>query len=240
MVDEQERRAPSWLATFKAIWTGTTTKATYLKYFFTVFAIYVVGIILGASLYPGGFSMLTVYVSYLGGNEENPVGKYPYNASVFIAGVLLIPHFIYVYKRLTPACKALSFIACLCGIAGCIGFMSLSFLNQGVGRLHIFSTDFTYGGFGASAVFILFASIRKAWLKHAWPKWWQIAVIYGQLIGLVGITLLFSESDVLSGLAIDPAFFEDKFWEWIYTFAVLGWIVETAIITPDIMPRPTG
>jgi len=220
------------VATLKAIWTGTETRSTYLKYFFTVLAIYTGGIIIGASFYPGGFSMLTVYISYLGGNEENPVGKYPYNASVFITGIVLIPDFIYLYKRLAPACKVISFLACACGIWGCAGFVSLSILNQGVGEPHIFSTNFTYAGFGASAALMLFALIRKACLKHSWPKWWQIAVIYAQLIGLVGVALLFTETDVFSGMGIDPAFFANKFWEWMYTFAIIGWLVEVALVTP--------
>ncbi len=105
-------------------------------------------------------------------------------------------------------------------------------MNQGVGESHIFSAICTHAGFGASATLTLFALIRKAYLTHEWPIWWQIVVIYAQLISLVGVVLLFTETDVFSGMNIDPAFIANKFEEWMYTFAIIGWFVELALVTP--------
>lgn len=210
-------------------------KRVYLRYFFAVLAIYAAGIVIGAALYPGGFSILTVYVSYLGGDPENPIGRYPYNATVLIAGILLIPHFIYLYRRLTPACKIISFLACLCGIVGAAGFASLGIFHQGfiyIHDSHRWATDMAFGGLGGSAFFMLMAFIRKSWMTRSWPKWWHTFIVYAQILGIVGVALLFSETDLFTGLPIDPAFFQDKFWEWFYTFAVMGWLIEIGLIVP--------
>jgi hypothetical protein len=44
--------------------------------------------------------------------------------------------------------------------------------------------------------------------------------------------LIFTETGLFAGLGIDPAFFDDKFWEWFYTFAVMGWLIEIGFIIP--------
>ncbi|MEX2684466.1 MAG: hypothetical protein Q6373_023040 [Candidatus Sigynarchaeota archaeon] len=132
----------------------------------------------------------------------------------------------------SPALMRLNSYACACVIWGCAGFVSLIILNHGVGKPHSFSTNFTYASFGASTVFMLPALILKSRLTRSWPRWWQILVIYAQLIGILGIALLFTETDVFSGAGIDPAFFANKFWDWMYTFAIIGWLVEIALVMP--------
>jgi hypothetical protein len=217
----------SFASNLKDIWTGTASKRLYLEYFFTVLGIYIAGIVIAAALYPGGFNVFDVYTSYLGGATQNPVGKYFYNNAELMAGILLVPHFIFMYKRLTPACKALSFMACLFGIVGSIGFAFIGIYAQGVSyEGHRWTTILAFGGFGVSAVLMLFAFIRKVALKHAWPKWWHIVAIYAQVFALIGIFLLGGELDLA------PAIFTDAFNEWVYLFVAMGWIIEIPLITP--------
>jgi hypothetical protein len=217
----------SFASNLKSIWAGTASKRLYLEYFFAVLGIYIAGIVIAAALYPGGFSFFDVYTSYLGGVTQNPVGRYFYNNAELVTGILLVPHFTFMYKQLTPACKALSFLACLFGIVGSAGFAFIGIYAQGVNyEGHRWTTILAFGGFGVSAILMLLAFIRKAALKHAWPKWWHIVVIYGQVFVVIGIVVLGGELDVA------PAIFTDEFNEWVYLFVVMGWIIEIPLITP--------
>jgi hypothetical protein len=227
MANHDQERAGSLLASLKSIWNGKSSKNLYLKYFFIAIGIYIAGIIIGISLYPGGFDFMTVYVSYLGGDPDNSVaGRNFYNTSVIIAGIMLVPHFIFMYRRLTPACKVISYLSCLCGIVGALGFASIGIFYQGFNaRMHQITTWIAYGGLGASAVFMLFAFIRKAVMTKTWPKWWHIVLVYAQAFLTIGLTFL-----------LQP-WFGDHLSEWLYTFAFMFWLPESVLIVPkDVIP----
>jgi len=239
MAKQDQEHPDSLLAALKNIWNGKADKNLYMKYFFCVLGIYVAGIIIGMALYPGGFNFMTVYVSYLGGSDENPVGKYPYNASVFISGILLVPHFIFMYRRLTPAVKVISYLSCLCGVVGAFGFASIGIFSQGakwlasIGiiydsldyRMHGITTWIAYGGLAASAIFMLVAFIRKAVMTRTWPKWWHIVLIYAQALVTIGLSFF-----------LNP-WFGDHLSEWLYTFAFMFWLTEILLMIPkDVIP----
>ena len=173
-----EQNKSSFGTKLKSIWNGTIDKRTYGFYLLTIFIIYFFGIIFGAAVYAGGFSINNVYVSYLGSQQHDPTGYLVYNTTVLIAGILLIPHFIYLYKRLRPTFKAFNFLGCLVGIVGAIGFAGLSIFHQDLGG-HILFTDLAYYPLGGSALFLLFVFCKKLSSKESWPKIWQIALIYG-------------------------------------------------------------
>lgn len=194
-----------------------------------------VGVLVSALLYPEGFSMLTVYISYLGGKEENPTGYWVYNTCAFLTGILLIPQGIYTYRRLTPTMKVVSFIGCLAMIEGSIGFALIGIWYQGTpGEGHAITTWMAFGGFGIAAVFLLISLIGKRIQKYGWPKVWQLFLIYGQLFAILIVAEIFNNHEYLfDGLGLDPGFFKDKFWEWWYMFTVIFWLIGMAIITPE-------
>ncbi len=197
--------------------------------------IYLAGIVLAAAVYPGGFSFVHVYVSYLGGSENNPAGYLIYNACEFIAGVLFVPHFLYLYRRFSPTLKVVSVLSCFCGIVGCVGFAGLAFYYQGVpGPGHQIATYVAFGGFGACLVFVLFVLLRKMALRQSWPKPRYFIIVYGLTIAIAGIALLFSEGqEYLQGLGVDPAFLADKFSEWFFLFAVMIGLIGLYFLTPS-------
>ncbi len=231
MATRRRARLASFL---KQIWTGTASKTTYGKHLGFGLLIYLLGIILAAAVYPGGFSMLTVYVSYLGGSENNPTGYLIYNACEFIAGVLFVPHFLYLYRRFSPTLKVVSFLSCFCGIVGCVGFAGLAFYYQGVpGSGHQVATYIAFGGFGACIVFALFVLLRKMAQRQSWPKPGHLFIVYGLTIAVAGIALLFSEGqELLEGLGISPVFLEDKFSEWFFLFAVMIGLIGLYFLSP--------
>lgn len=220
---------------YKNFLMGRVTKKSILIYLTAMLIIYGLGILVSASIFPGGFSFKTVYISYLGGNENNPSGYHSYNISVFITGIMLIPIFSYIYQQFKPDPKLLNQISLLFGLIGCIGFSSLSIFHQGaVGNSHRTATLITFGGLGASALFTLVASIRKICLKQPWPKIRHILVIYGILFSTITIILLFTEySELFASWNIDEVYFGDRFWEWFYLLTVIDWIVAILVLSPS-------
>src|SRR5271157_82562 len=222
-------------AHLKDVWRGTASKKVYGIYILVPLAIYWAGVAISAAVYPGGFSMLTVYVSYLGGYPNNPNGYIIYNTLTFIAGILLAPHFFYLYRRLMPTLKVFSVLSGFFGIVGAFGLATLGFWYQGVpGPWHAVATYLAFGGLGAGLTFAFFVFLRKLWLRQPWPKWWQIAILYGIILAIVGVATLFTNAtNLLQGLNVNPAFLEDRFWEWFYLFAVLIGIIGVYLIAPS-------
>ncbi|MHA1846841.1 MAG: hypothetical protein ACTSYS_08125 [Promethearchaeota archaeon] len=222
------------LLTLKRVWKGACSKKEISLYFIVVYGIYVLGIIVGAAFYPGQFSMVDVYVSYLGGNEKNPDGYIFYNTCLFISGVMMIPIFVVLYKKLRPAIKILDFIASLFGIFGIISFASLGIFHQDIlPKAHSLSSTLTFGGFGLSAIFYIPVFIRKSALKQGWPHWWQIVLLYSVTFGLLTWTLLADFApELFISLNWDPKFVGDRFLEWFYVFTVMSWIIIAIIILP--------
>lgn len=219
----------------KKIWTGTCSKKEYVWYFIVIFSIYVIGTIISAMVYPGGFSMTNVYISYLGGKEENPFGHQIYNAGEIITGFLLIPHFIYLYRQLLPANKVISFLSCLFGVIGFVGFATIGIWHQGVeGPGHSITTYLAFGGFGLSAFLMFFLLIQKLYLKHSWPKWWSFLLVYGLMLGLLFFTLILDNfPNPFINLGISEEYMGDRFLEWLYFFTVLIWIIGIVLITEE-------
>ncbi|MHA1683260.1 MAG: hypothetical protein ACTSUE_20140 [Promethearchaeota archaeon] len=213
---------------------GRLSKKVYLRYFLVVMLIYAFGMIFGASMYPGGFSLVTVYTSYLGSPVKNPSGALVYNICELSAGIMLIPHFTFLYRRLSPTMKVVSFISCLLGILGSIGFAGIGiFYQDSNADAHQITTIIAFGGYGLCALFMISPLIRNICLKRAWPKLWHFLVVYGQLFGVLTVVLvIFENKDFFMGFGWNPALFEDKFSEWFYVFIAIGWIVEIALIVP--------
>jgi hypothetical protein len=224
------------------IWTGRVSKSEYFKYFLVVFSIYIIGIIVSAAVYPGGFSLLYVYVSYLGGYPNNPNGYIIYNTSVFITGFCLIPHFFYIYRQLQPNFKFFNVLSSFFGIIGCIAFAALGIFYQGSswGPLgHQWATILAFGGFGVSAFFQLFIYLQKVYQRQSWPKLWHIILFYSLIFLILGIVLLFTESlEPAMFPEIDPAFFQDRFWEWFYLLIEIVWFFGMILITPSKTSTP--
>lgn len=224
-----------YLEYLKRIWTGSSTKKEYIAYFCVSFFIYFLGILISALKYPGGFSMTTVYISYLGGSDKNPDGYIYYCVVNFIVGILLIPHFIFLYKRLRPAIKILSAFSCLLGIEGSIGFALIGIFHQGIlPDMHQITTYMAFGGFGACAFFCVFILIRKICLKHPWPSIRNFIILYASMLSILTIALLFEfYGDFFLGIGVDPAYLNDRFLEWLYFFTVLDWIIVVMLIVSD-------
>lgn len=223
----------SILRVLKSIWVGKSTKKEYMTYLISVFSIYVFGVIYSASVFPGGFSFTDVYVSYLGGYPNNPDGYIVYNICVIISGILFVPHFIYIYKRITPTIKFLAFVACLFGLIGCLGFSSLGVYHQGTaGEGHKITTYLAFGGFGISAILMMFVLIQKLILKEEWPTIKSFLIVYGLIYFFLGFVLTFDMfPEAMLNFGIDAEVLGDRFLEWFYLLIVVIYLFGIVLMT---------
>ncbi|MBD3185836.1 hypothetical protein GF325_03320 [Candidatus Bathyarchaeota archaeon] len=218
--------------------TGKSSSKVFLTYILVVMGIYATGIVISALVYPGGFSMLDVYVSYLGSDDDNPPGHVIYNICTLMSGLLLIPLFPRMYRKFQPSVKWLNVMASLFGIMGCISFASLGIFFQGLDPTgHQWATILTFAGFGANAILSLPVIIRKNFITRRepslkqWPRWYHVLPMYAITFGILGLTALADGlPEWFAWMDIDPRFFDDKFLEWIYVFGIISWIVGVAIL----------
>jgi hypothetical protein len=208
----------SILVHLKEIWNGTATKTEYGWHLLITYAVYFFGIIYGAAVYDGGFSMDNVYVSYLGSQEHDPTGFLVYDSTVLIAGIMLIPYFIYIYRCLRPTFKVFNILSCFFGLVGAVGFAGLSIFHQDVGQSHMWFTDIAFGGLGVSAFFMLWVFCKKLILNQPWPKIWQIVVVYGLILGIIALINIISTNG--------------HFQEWFYTLIMMIWVIGIYWVTP--------
>jgi hypothetical protein len=210
------------------IWRGRCSKVEITVYFALVMGIYIIGIIISALVYPGGFSFLTVYTSYLGSNDENPIGYLWYNSCMFVTGLLLIPIFFYIYHKLSPRLKVINVIEAFFGVIGCLSFASLGIFHQGSDPLgHKIATDATFLAFIVCGIFLLILYLWKRWHMDSWPKWSKIVIVYGQIIFVgIAIVLLDYYPEVFSNWYLDPRIHDGKLSEWIAVFCALLWLYE--------------
>jgi hypothetical protein len=230
-----ENKKGSIIETLKNIWKGQVSKRVFLVYFILVFSIYMLGIVVAAAVYPGGFTMEDVYVSYLGGYPNNPRGYIFYNVCEIITGILLVPLFLYMYRRFQPDMKLLNILSCFFGIIGALGFGSIGIWHQGVqGNGHSITTWFAFGGFGISAFFMLIQFLRKIYKKHPWPKLWHVILVYALMFLVLGITLSFTEKpEWFASWNLKEVYIKDRFWEWFYLLVIIIWVWGIFLITPS-------
>jgi len=217
----------------RRLWAGKASKNEALVYFTLVLWIYGIGIIYAASVYPGGFSLFTVYTSYLGGLPENPPGHLFYNICMFISGILMVPHFLFVFDQLKPRLKLLNGFQLFLGILGCAGFASLGIYYQGFDyEGHKWATILAFGGFGGHAFLMLLIGHIRIFRHELWPKIWKLWLPYILMI----ITFLLTE--FLATWTSDPRFGTDQFKEWLFILLIIEWLYGAIIIIePQNKPK---
>ncbi len=201
------------------IWHGEADTRAMIAYTLFAVSLFFTGAFIAMIVYPGGFSLITVYTSYLGSPVENPNGWIVYNTFILLSGIASMPVFTFLYKSLRPTMKALTFIASVAGLIGCTGLAALSFCYEdGNADAHRWATNQAFGGFWLSAILLLPPLIKKRVTTRKWPSWPLLVLIYGQLIVSSVCALVFD----LPGLG--------KLWEWIAVFSVMAWLLGLPIL----------
>ena len=143
-----------------------------------------------------------------------------------------LPHFLYVYRKITPVLKPISFLGCCSGILGFLGFAALGIWYEGKSFLgHQWATIFAFGGFGLSALLLLFPLARRAYLKQSWPNPWAFLLVYILIFGALGYSALYQDFSVLLVTwRVNPT---ETIWEWLYFFVAVFWLFSIIILTDN-------
>lgn len=183
----------------------------------------IIGIIVAAYFDPDGYSLLTNWISDLGGSSHTPA-PYLYDIACIVAGVLTIPFTFYMENILAPLPKIghpqkyysrmrfrLVSSAFLFSLIGSIGYIGVGIFseNRDYYNLHTITSSLAFGGFTLGAFFM----------------GWTI-VLYDtkipKLVGLYGI--IGPLTTIIIYLLIS-----NPLWEWFLLFSILAWIIPLSL-----------
>lgn len=184
----------------------------------------IIGIIVAAYFDPDGYSLVTNWISDLGGSPHTPA-PYLYDIACIVAGALTLPFAFYMENLLAPLPKReLSHIhysrmrfrivssAFLFSLIGSIGYIGVGIFseNRDYYNLHTITSSLAFGGFTLGAFFMGWTIVLY---DTKIPK---LLGIYG-IIGPLTIIFIF--------LLIN-----NPLWEWLLLFSILAWIVPLSLI----------
>ncbi|MEJ2293734.1 MAG: DUF998 domain-containing protein [Candidatus Lokiarchaeota archaeon] len=184
----------------------------------------IIGIIVAAYLNPGGYSILTNWISDLGGSPHTPA-PYLYDIACIMAGVLTIPFTFYMENLLAPLPKRerpqihysrmrfrLVSSAFLFSLIGSIGYIGVGIFSEDRDyyNLHSITSSLAFGGFILGAFFM----------------GWTIVLYDTKISKLLGIYGLIGPlTTIIIYLLIN-----NPLWEWILLFSILAWIIPLSLI----------
>lgn len=212
------------MAEFKQMLLGRTLPRQHAKYFGFTLALFVMGCILSQIFYPGGYSITEYYISNQGWIAENPMGCWFFIFGTGIAGILLIPHFLYMHRLLLPTAKFFVYLSTLSSIAGSIGLSMVGFVTKDevTDSIHDFAADLAFIGLGIGAGFSLLVLIRKICLKEDWPNLEGFLILFTGTLGM-GLALVLVDDNQLQ--------------QWMGLFSMLTWLIGTFILTLKSDPK---
>ncbi len=194
----------------------------------TVIIIYIpliiIGIIVAALSDPDGYSILTNWISDLGGSPHTPA-PYLYDIACIVAGTFTIPFTFYMENLLAPLPKRkgpqihfsrmryrLVSSAFLFNLIGSVGYIGVGIFseNRNYYNLHTITSSLAFGGFTLGAFFMGWVIIL---FNTNIPK---LLGLYGILGPLTTIIIFLMVSNPL--------------WEWMLLFSILAWIIPLSLI----------
>ena len=194
----------------------------------------IIGVFIAHFFDPDGYSILTNWISDLGGSPHTPA-PYLYDIACIVAGIGTIPFSYYMEKLLAPLptsaehnfrgerwrlrLASLAFFSSLIGNIGYIGVgiwsedRDIPKLLLGMGSHEIVSA-LAFGGFILGAFFM-------GWIIVLYDT--KIPKILG-LYGIIG-PLIVATMYMIG--TVPPS---REFWEWAMLFAILAWVIPLALI----------
>lgn len=188
-----------------------------------------IGCFIAAAMGPEGYTIVTHWISDLGGSSYTPA-PYLYDFACILAGILTVPFTFYLEKLLAPLPNEpwsqnkysrlryrISSYAFIASIIGNLGYIGVGIFSEDrtptlfslVGA-HGLMSSLAFGGFTIGAFF-------TGWLIVLYdvkiPKTLGLYGIFGPLTTLI-----------LFGVWPSPL------WEWLLLFSILIWIIPLALI----------
>ncbi len=219
---------------------GNAPKMAYVKSITAALLILLGGILIAGLLYEQTFSFLTVEISTLAGLGDNPVGGIIFDACFVAAGLIIIPHSLYLYKVMLPDVKQASRISAAFIVASGVGIIMVGLFPADLFFTeHIVGAVMAFGGVGLSALFSLAPIGKKLYQKVEWLKPWAVIVTYGQLLAIVLLTLFIVGIPIFGDLAAgNTVSSESLLWwpmcEWLLLLGAVTWAVGMVYSAPKL------
>ncbi len=218
---------------------GEAPKRTHLYVVFSMSFVYVVMISIAQSLFPApGYSLLNNVISDMGGIATNPAGWWVFDITEITLGILMIPHYLYLYRRLHASSEILAKLALIAGIVGCAGFANVGLFPQDIFTPHGVAAITAFSGFTVASLLIMIIFIQNMMTNAQWPSKKQFWLLYGPLF--VTFPLIFVMpilGFIASSWPVDLRWFSWAPWQWTFMFSLMYWMIIIALIMPD---RPSN
>ncbi len=222
--------------TLESMIKGAAPKRTHLYSLVTFVVIYAVMISISIGFFPPpGYSLLVNQISDMGGIATNPAAWWVFTFSDVVLGLVMIPHFLYLYRRLVPTTLWGSRLALYSGIVGCIGFAFVGIIPQDYSDPHNAAAFFAFGGFTISAFLVMCIFIFRLVRNARWPTRKHFWLLYGPLFVTFPLILVMPSlgSIATSWAVVDIRWFSWPPWQWTFMFSIMYWMISIAFILPD-------
>ncbi|MFX0101415.1 MAG: DUF998 domain-containing protein [Candidatus Hodarchaeota archaeon] len=202
------------------ILTGRAKPKIHVIYLVCVAVAFSVILIACGALYHEPFTFRSACPSNLGNPGLNPRGWVLFNLLMIACGVLIIPHALYLHRRILPITKGLTNAMLVFMLAGCAGMVGVGFFNETLGDVHYIFAAFAFGGFGIATFLGIPILIRKNVIdgKSGPVVWLRVIILYGIIFTLV--VLMFREFAIFGFDKSSELFLA----EWYALFAILTWM----------------
>ncbi len=211
---------------FKDLFSGNLDKRRHGIFLFGLLVFSLICHIWAIAVSPEPFSFRETWISTLGHPLHNPLGYVVYNIWFVSTGLLLIPHFLYLFRRLGEGLKGLQKFILFLWILGTVSFGAIGIVHDMIQPLHDSIAAVAFVGlslaFNLQLLLIIYQRVKGRTLRYFW-----IAVILLALVILFWV-LLFS---IPIPRNIDYGDYAP--WEWAGFFILFGGIFGMYVVYPD-------
>jgi hypothetical membrane protein len=221
--------------TLESMIMGAAPKRTHLSSMVTVVILYLIMISISIGFFPTpGYSLLVNQISDMGGIATNPAAWWVFDVTEVALGLMMIPHFLYLYRRLVSTTKWVSRVALYAGIVGSLGFAFVGLIPQDYPDPHNAAAYVAFSGFTISAFLVMCIFIIKLVRNAGWPTRKHFWLLYGPLFVTFPLILFMpSLGSIATSWAVDIRWFSWPPWQWTFMFSLMYWMIIIALILPD-------
>jgi hypothetical protein len=212
--------------TFKNVLSGQLDKKNHGFFLLGLIIYTIVCHIWAIAVFPEPFSFGETWISTLGHPLRNPIGFIEYNIWFVSCGLLLIPHFLYLYRRMGKGLKWLQKIIAVIWIVGTVSFGSIGIVNDMIQPLHDNIAAIAFGGLSGAFILQLLLIIYQRVKGFHLQYFWIAVTILGSII--LFWVLLFT-----IGVSRAENYGDFAPWEWGGFFVLFGAIFGMYIVYPD-------
>ena len=206
----------------------------YIIFLLSIFALICV---IAQTMFPESYSILTNTISDQGCPLSNPDGYFLFNAGLILTGILMIPHFLYIFNVLKQIMPVFTLITIFFGIASSIGIILVGFFPQNIVPIHAIASKIAFSAFflHANCTFIILLFTRQ-YLK-SFRNRSKGLILYLIVFNLTFIFLLIAcifKENPPESQNIFQSIFTFSMWEWIHFLVIIGWLVGAFILVNQI------